>query len=188
MDTYPRSTYHHGNLRAALIAAARKLLDAGGVEAIGLRETARRVGVSATATYRHFADKDDLIAAVATEGFKEFGNALAAATGGKARLSEMGLAYVDFAIAHAGLFNLMFGPQLRQRDRFPELVAASDAAFALLVEGVRQSGGVEASHVEAAAYSAWSLAHGFARLALDELIPREQVAALARAILGPPGA
>ena len=78
MSTSNRSSYHHGALRPALIAAARALLDEGGPEAVGLREAARRVGVSPTATYRHFKDKEALLAALAVEGFREFGAALAA--------------------------------------------------------------------------------------------------------------
>ena len=104
MSTPTRSTYHHGHLRPALIDAARALLDAGGLEAVGLRETARRVGVSATATYRHFLDKDSLLAAVAAEGFREFAKALSDSVQGGAPFSAMGKAYVEFALAHPGLF------------------------------------------------------------------------------------
>ena len=76
MNVAMRSTYHHGNLGPALIAAARELLDADGPGAVSLREAARRVGVSATATYRHFQDKDHLLAAVAAEGYWEFAERL----------------------------------------------------------------------------------------------------------------
>ena len=76
MNIATRTTYHHGNLGPALIAAARELLDADGPGAVSLREAARRVGVSATATYRHFTDKDHLFAAVAAEGYLEFAEKL----------------------------------------------------------------------------------------------------------------
>ena len=62
--------YRHGNLPVALLAAARQILDENGLESLGLRETARRVGVSATAAYRHFSSKNDLLASVAAEGFR----------------------------------------------------------------------------------------------------------------------
>ena len=79
-----RSTrpYRHGNLPAALLDAARKILDENGSQAVGLRETARRVGVSATAAYRHFTSKDDLLASVAAEGFRELAAAMQDATRG----------------------------------------------------------------------------------------------------------
>ncbi len=131
-----RSTYHHGHLRLALIAAARALLDEGGANAVGLREAARRVGVSPTATYRHFRDKEALLAAVAAEGFREFGAALAAAGRASEPLSAMGAAYVDFALARPGMFRLMFSPLMAKSEAHPELKAAADEAFAMLRRGV----------------------------------------------------
>src|SRR5277367_5189498 len=89
--------YRHGNLPVALQAAARQILDESGMHAVGLRETARRVGVSATAAYRHFASKEDLLASVAAEGFRELGAAMEGATRGANPLSRAGLAYVEFA-------------------------------------------------------------------------------------------
>jgi AcrR family transcriptional regulator len=177
MPAPARSTYHHGALRPALIAAARALLDEGGPNAVGLRETARRVGVSPTATYRHFRDKDSLLAAVAAEGFWAFGVALdAAARDGQPR-SAMGRAYVEFALANPGLFRLMFGAQIRERDKFPELTEAADAAFARLKA---------AAVTEGAAVAAWSLVHGLSHLLLDGMLPRESASALMDAILTPP--
>ena len=72
--------YRHGNLPVALQAAARQILDENGLHAVGLRETARRVGVSATAAYRHFTNKEDLLASVAAEGFQELAAAMKAGT------------------------------------------------------------------------------------------------------------
>ena len=105
-----RSTYHHGALRPALIAAARDMLANDGAGAVSLREAARRAGVSATATYRHFQDKEHLLAAVAAEGFVEFAERLEA--GGARDFKGMGIAYLEFAIRRPGLFRLMFGPLL----------------------------------------------------------------------------
>ena len=112
-------------MRPALIAAARALLDEGGPDAVGLREAARRVGVSPTATYRHFKDKDALLAALAVEGFHEFGAALAASESAPEPLSAMGAAYVDFALAKPGMFRLMFSPMLSARRDDEELQAAA---------------------------------------------------------------
>ena len=87
----------------------------------------------------------------------------------------MGVAYIEFALAHPGLFRLMFGPLLRERDRFAELGAAADDAFAVL-HGRRAviSSAMRDEDVESVAYAAWSFAHGLARLVLDEVIPRER--------------
>jgi AcrR family transcriptional regulator len=177
MPAPARSTYHHGALRHALIAAARTLLDEGGANAVGLRETARRVGVSATATYRHFRDKDSLLAAVAAEGFRAFGTALDDAARGSQSLSAMGRAYVEFALANPGLFRLMFGAQIRERAKFPELTEAADAAFERLKAAATTEGG---------AVAAWSLVHGLSHLLLDGMLPRESAPALMDAILTPP--
>jgi len=174
MNIAMRSTYHHGNLGPALIAAARELLDADGPGAVSLREAARRVGVSATATYRHFQDKDHLLAAVAAEGFREFTDKLGAVEQETRGFSSMGVAYVDFAVAHPGLFRLMFGPLLRQRDLYPELGAAADAAFAVLLAGARRYVGGRGEDVESVAYAAWSFSHGLARLVLDDVIPLQR--------------
>jgi AcrR family transcriptional regulator len=178
--------YHHGNLRPALIAAARALLDEGGQGAVGLREAARRVGVSPTATYRHFRDKDDLIAAVAAEGFREFGAALAAAGRKSEPLAAMGAAYVDFALARPGMFGLMFSPLMAKRELYPELKAAAEEAFAQLRRGV-ESRASDGEGVEAAAIAAWSLVHGLSRLILDGVLPEASAQAFKRAILAAPG-
>ncbi len=189
MSTSARSTYHHGHLRPALIAAARALLDEGGPAAVGLREAARRVGVSPTATYRHFRDKDDLLAAVAAEGFREFGAALAQAGRSGEPLSAMGAAYVDFALARPGMFRLMFSPLIAKAELYPELRAASDEAFAQLRRGVKSraaEGEGQGEGLDAAAIAAWSLVHGLAHLILDGVLPKESAQAFKQAILAPP--
>jgi AcrR family transcriptional regulator len=174
MSTSQRSTYHHGHLRHALIEAARALLDEGGPAAVGLREAARRVGVSPTATYRHFRDKDDLAAALAEAGRRG------------APLSAMGAAYVDFALARPGMFRLMFSPLMAKRELYPELKAAADEAFGQLRHGV-QSQAPEAENFDAAALAAWSLVHGLSHLILDGVLPAASAEAFKSAILTPPG-
>jgi AcrR family transcriptional regulator len=174
MNFAMRSTYHHGNLGPALIAAARELLDADGPGAVSLREAARRVGVSATATYRHFQDKDHLLAAVAAEGFREFTVKLDAAQEDGRGFTAMGMTYVEFAVAHPGLFRLMFGPVLRQRELYPELGAAADGAFAALLASAERFVGGQDEDAESVAYAAWSFSHGLARLVLDDIIPFER--------------
>jgi AcrR family transcriptional regulator len=183
MNIAMRSTYHHGNVGPARIAAARELLDADGPGAVSLREAARRVGISATATYRHFQDKDHLLAAVAAEGYREFAEQLRAAVHETGRFADLGNAYIEFALAHPGMFRLMFGPLLRERERYPDLGAAADEAFAALRDGAEQLLGGRDEDVESVALAAWSFAHGLARLVLDDVIPRERALKVCGAFL-----
>lgn len=170
--------YHHGDLRTALLEAGEALLDEGGDGALSLREAARRAGVSAPAAYRHFPDKDALLAALAARGFGAFGAALqaAAASTPAAPLDAMGVAYVDFALARPARFRLMFGPlSARMRGRDAALDAAREAAFAAL-SGVAGS--------RSASLRAWGLVHGLAMLLLDGALAAEDPPALVRDLLG----
>ena len=176
-----RTTYHHGDLRAALLSAARGLLDDGGVPAVSLREAARLAGVSPAACYRHFADKEALLTALAVQGFDEFAQALApAARGGRASLAEMGVAYVAFAVQRPGLFRLMFGPAVADRSRCPELLQAIVASTRLF-EGGLKSHGKAGPGDPVAALRAWATIHGLATLAIDGMLPGYDPVMLARA-------
>ena len=174
--------YRHGNLPAALVAAARQLLDETGMQAVGLRETARRVGVSATAAYRHFASKEDLIASVAAEGFLELGAAMEGATRGPNPLSRAGLAYVEFAQQNRGLFRLMFGPVLAERAKYPALLAATNGVETLLLRGVADRDQRPLDE-NLAAMAAWGLVHGLSNLVVDGFIPAARASTLAAEIL-----
>ncbi len=175
--------YHHGALKAALIEAADAILDEGGAGAVSLREAARRAGVSATAPYRHFADKEALLAALATNGFVAFGQALAAAAQGSDNpLGAMGQAYVRFALARPGRFRLMFGPAgIPDRRRYPDLAAAASRTHEQLVAAVRRRT-PGAADPETAAIAAWSVVHGLAHLLLDGMLPGVDPEAITRAI------
>jgi AcrR family transcriptional regulator len=163
--------YHHGDLRAALLDAADTLLDQGGDGAVSLRECARMAGVSPTAAYRHFADKEALLAALAARHFEAFRDALAPAAA-----SARGRAYVRFALARPGRFRLMFGPLLARAPAHPVLLAAANAAFADLNARTGSRDG---------ALRAWALVHGLAHLLLDRAIPGgEDPEALVARLLG----
>jgi AcrR family transcriptional regulator len=186
MSTSKKRPYHHGGLRPALIATAMALVEESGVGAVSLRETARRVGVSAPATYRHFADKESLLAAVAAEGFRELGAELAAASRRERdSLSAMGMAYVRFALSRRGVFRLMFGPELAKRASYPELKSAADQAFQWLQGGVqdrRRAAPDAAQDSDLAAIAAWALVHGLAQLFLDGVLPETDAEAMTEAI------
>lgn len=163
-------TYHHGDLRSALIEAGLAMLAGSDAEDISLRELARQVGVSPTAVYRHFPDKKALLAALAEAGVAWLGEAqrLAseAAGGGAAGFAATGRAYVRFALAHPALFRLTF--------THGEYAAApthsSDAASRLLRRYAEQFGGPDAERLT---LQAWAVAHGLAMLMLDGRLPHD---------------
>ena len=128
----PRGPSDPSRLPNALRAAARAILDEAGPDAVCLREAARRVGMSATAAYRHSANKEELLASVAAEGFKELAAAMETGATESDPLDRVGLAYFDFALQKRDLFRLMFGPILVKRARYPELDDAASAVFGLL--------------------------------------------------------
>ena len=151
------STYHHGDLRAALLLAAGEILEKQGLAALSLREAARRAGVSHNAPYRHFAERDSLLAALAAEGFALLHDEIRRRPDG-----DMGVAYVEFALRHPQRFRLMFGGQLRFGD-YAELRAAGEQSYARLLRAFDSLG----SDAPFAAAAAWSLVHGLAHLILD---------------------
>jgi AcrR family transcriptional regulator len=128
----PRGACRPSDLPKALHAAARAILDEVGPDAISVRMAARRVGVSATAVYRHFTNKEDFLASVAAEGFRELAAAMERGATGSDPLGRVGLAYFDFALQKRGLFRLMFGPILVERAKYQELNEAASAVFGLL--------------------------------------------------------
>ena len=188
-----RKTYHHGNLRRALLDGALRLVEDQGAEALTLRAAARRAGVSQAAPYRHFADKQALLAAVAEEGFRALTDAMrraaaAQAAGALARFRALGLAYVEFASTHPAHFRVMFGREVADRSAYPPLQAAALETFGLLVEAVaecQRAAFVRAGDPEALALSAWSTVHGLSALLVDgqlEALSEKGAAALAQGV------
>ena len=160
-------TYHHGDLRRILLEDEAVLLNEGGQDALSLRALARRAGVSPRAPYRHFADKEVLLTALATQAFAAFGAALAAADAAAEpgrELEAQRIAYVHFALDAPGRFGLMFGPR-----RFvvnDALITAKQGAFGVLQARVDMLAGPgDDSRAQAVGY--WALAHGLAVLFLD---------------------
>ncbi len=138
----PRGSYHHGNLRRALLDAALGLIEKEGAEALSLRAAARQAGVSTAAPYRHFPSRKALLAAVAEEGFRLLGEAMRqaiAASGDNParRLGESGVAYVLFAAAHPSCYNVMLSPELADRSTHPSLDTAEQDTRGLLLGAVR---------------------------------------------------
>lgn len=177
----PGRPYHHGDLRAALLAAAEAELAEKGLEGFALRGVAKRAGVSHAAPAHHFGDSEGLLSALAAEGFRRFlaaqlAREADAASPGRDRLIASGLGYVDFAVAHPALFRLMFS-SARPNFATPELRAAARAASRhLLDHAVALRGG--AADAPPASMDAldgdpslladvtalWAMAHGLADL------------------------
>jgi AcrR family transcriptional regulator len=179
----PKDRYHHGDLRAALLEAAVEVLRERGLHGLSLRECARRVGVSHAAPYRHFADKEALLVAIAGQGFVWLIEAARAAMEGlddpRARLDAYGIAYVRFAIEHPEHHRVMFAAELDLEKASPEDQAASQEAFELLRATAAEL--VEPGEDEMmAAVAFWSLVHGLSMLILDGRIPEEHVASAAQ--------
>lgn len=163
-----RTTYHHGDLANALVAAAVELAREGGPEAIVLREAARRVGVSATSAYRHFAGHEDMITAVKARAQRDLAEAMAAEPVPRhddakkqalARLHALGRGYLRFAQAEPGLYRAAFNKDAPS--------AGTSDSFALLAEaldGLVASGAVPAARRAGAEIPVWAAVHGLAQL------------------------
>jgi AcrR family transcriptional regulator len=161
-----KATYHHGNLRPALVRAAMELLEESGETALSLRAVARRAGVSPAAPYRHYADREALVSAIAAVGYRELAERLATAHPSPStpeQLASVAIAYVQFALERPALFRIMFGePCDRDND---ERVAAT-AAVSAYVRSIAQRTFPQAD-AEALATAIWALVHGLAFLYLD---------------------
>jgi AcrR family transcriptional regulator len=163
--------YHHGDLKSALVAAALAAVEQGGAEAVSLRELATQLGVSRAAPYRHFADRDGLLAAVAARGFEDlvagYEAALAGPGDGLARLWEANRIYFAFAKLRPGLHKLMFESDFLEREPPPAiLIPAANLAYRLLWRAVEGAfPGADEAWVKTRTVTMWSTIYGF--LALD---------------------
>lgn len=165
-----RDTYHHGDLKAAILAEAAILVAERGADGLSLRELARAAGVSHAAPAHHFTDRRGLFTALATEGFRMLAAAL---TGARPDFLDAAQAYVRFAIDHPGHYAVMFDKSLYDAAD-PELVAAETAAGSELAAGVGTLDDPRAEgDPQAAALAAWSLVHGFSMLWLNNAIDND---------------
>lgn len=173
-----RDSYHHGDLKATLLALALVHLERDGHEALSLRALAKEAGVSPNAPYRHFADKQALLASVAAEGFRLFAEDILAASrqpSPRRALRDEFTAYLSFAAAHPALYNLMFsayGYSLHSADcgRF------ANEAFGCLIETTvrcQADGWRPESEPTSLVLALWSSLHGWATLTGDRLVPPE---------------
>ncbi len=170
------STYHHGDLRRALVEAAHAEVERGSAETVSLSAIAKALGVSQPAPYRHFADRDALLTEVVTEGFALFAAELKTApkrATGRAALSRMAQAYLRFGLEHPGLYKAMFASHLLPQARDgAALQATASGSFSLLVDAIdapdRESG-------ERIALRIWASLHGIVMLANQGLLQERLV-------------
>jgi AcrR family transcriptional regulator len=179
-----KAAYHHGNLRQDLVTAAVQLINRKGVAALTLRGVAKRLGVSQTAPYRHFASKGALLAGVAADGFRELLAAMekALAAAGPdlvARYQATGVTYLTFALEHPAHFTVMYGSRPEDFD----VVASAEPArrglkllIGIIVE-CQRAGLADPGDPSMVAVKVWSFVHGLVLLQLQGLLPRR---------LGPP--
>ncbi len=170
--------YHHGDLRNTLLVEGRAFLREVGVDAISLRSLSRRIGVTHTAVYRHFPNKEALLEGVAVAGFADLSHATAAAIasaqGTEHALASAGLAYVDFAQQDPETFRLMF----RRTARSDAQTTAAGEAFAVLerlVSDGQAEGTLRSGDPFLLALTLWSTVHGIARLVVDDALPPRAV-------------
>lgn len=166
-----RQSYHHGDLRRALIDAAREEIAANGAQSLTLASLARRAGVAQSAPYRHFVDRDDLLATLAMEGFQELSEALrnAAAAGGvRGNVRRMAVAYLQFGERNVERYRLMFASRLVP-DAPPEspLGHAADESYQLLLAGIAAGG---RSGKYGSAMAVWAQLHGLVMLRADGFV------------------
>jgi AcrR family transcriptional regulator len=189
--------YHHGDLKKALLAEALEQISANGAQALSLREVARATGVSHTSAYRHFPNKESVLATIAEEGFRKLTDMMRMASQSHpddplAGLLATGVAYVEFAVASPEHIQVMFGGLIVSRLEYPGLLEASLEAFNVLESLVcsgQDLGLIRSGEARIITLAAWAQVHGLALLiASGELGPAPALSldhhALAAAIVG----
>jgi AcrR family transcriptional regulator len=172
------SKYHHGDLKNALILAGVEILANEGIAALSLRKVARRAGVSHSAPYAHFPDKQALIAAISTEGFRRLYDQLKSAiqpykTDPQQQIIACARSYRDFATNERDIFKIMFSGILEQEKEYPDFVEVSQATFNLLVEIVsacQAANILRPAPADLMVVSIWGQVHGIVSLVLEKQI------------------
>ncbi|MCL1630194.1 MULTISPECIES: TetR/AcrR family transcriptional regulator [Roseinatronobacter] len=169
----PKSAYHHGDLRAQLIAAVRDLIETRGPDGFSVAEAARRAGVSSAAPYKHFKDRPEILRGVVSEAMDRLRAAMEAGAaahpvGSLEAVAAIGLAYVDFARSEPGVFRLVFG-LTEGHENAPELQQKGEGCFGVVVQGAAACLNLSPSdpEVQRRAYMLWSFVHGHSFLHID---------------------
>lgn len=186
-----RDSYQHGDLREALVQAGLKLLSEGGVGALSLRAAAQLAGVSHAAPYRHFRDKEALVAAIAERGFRLLTASMreelarVRAADPRTRLIALGVGYLRFALESPAYLQVIFGGVMRGDHVPPELGVAGAEAYQTLRDEVAAgiaSGQLRRKGADQVSLACWSMVHGLSTLLINGAIPHPGPAA-ARAMI-----
>jgi len=185
-DDLARRSYHHGDLKNALLDAATRLIDTKGVAGLSLRGVAREAGVSQAAPYHHFKDKEALVAELCKQAFGELGTRMAAALEGCCggaepadqleALDAVGRTYLAFSRERRAWFAIMWGGDIEDKEAYPELVATARCTFEMLVGVIvrgQEQGDIRPGNPVELAVSSWAAVHGAARLIVDKGIDNE---------------
>ena len=172
------NTYHHGDLKNALILAGVEILAREGIGGLSLRKVARKVGVSHSAPYAHFEDKQALIAAISTEGFRRLYAQLQEAiqpfeADARQQMLSCGRAYIHFAVTEHDIFKIMFSGILEKEKAYTDFVEISQMTFDLLVQIVKacQTAGIlRQAPADLLAVAIWGQVHGLVSLFLEKQI------------------
>jgi AcrR family transcriptional regulator len=174
----PAKPYHHGDLRRALLDEAIRTIQTQGVERLTLRTVGARLGVSRSALYRHFADKQSLLATVGKEGFRKLRQALADAWEenghGRAGFEAMHRAYLQFAVAHPSHYRVMFGGFIESAAKDDHFMAEARGAFQVLLDALvaqQNAGDIRRDDPVLMARFVWALVHGTAMLFINGQLP-----------------
>jgi AcrR family transcriptional regulator len=171
--------YHHGDLKNALIEAGADILSKEGIGSLSLRKVAQRAGVSHAAPYAHFTDKQALIAAISTEGYRRLQQVVKAAVDRHegepgAQLVAASWAYVKFALESPDYFKVTLSGVVEMEKQYPAFVEISHQSFDMvvaLVEACQRGGVLSQGPSDVAAVSVWSLIHGLASLVIEDQVP-----------------
>lgn len=179
-DNYmEKEKYHHGDLKLALVESGMRILKENGLSALSLRSAARVAGVSHSAPYAHFADKQSLLAAISTRGFSDLYNQISNTTeryfnSPADLLVETGWTYVSFALSDGSLFKLMFSGILEDEHSYPDFMEAVRRTYSKLEEMVTRCQTLKVlpdGPVDKIAVAVWSQVHGFVSLYLERQFP-----------------
>jgi len=183
MTAQKKKTYHHGNLRSALIENGQQILETEGIDALSLRYVARKTGVTQAAPYSHFKDKNALLAAIAEKGFQNLALQMAdEATGIKNslfRIEALALSYLDFATKNLALFHLMFGRELAQISNFPTLAMTAGKSYSLFSSAISThlKTKEDSRDPQPLTVSVWGMVHGLTSLIVDGKIATNHIGA-----------
>lgn len=183
-----KGKYHQGNLREKLIAAAIDIIAEEGLEKVSMRILGSKLGVSRSAPYKHFAGKSALLCAIAEEGCRGLIEAMSSANQQLSddpltRLKNTGIAYVTFALANPVHYRIMFGNEILETERTPELTKTAEASFNELLKAVKicqTEGLLKPLDTYVIANTLWVFTHGLSTLLIDG-----QIQAI-NALTGPP--